>query len=104
MSTDTAKMMAYDASKKSVGAAYLLWFFLGGIGGHRFYAGRVGSGVAYLILQILGWLTVALGVGLFFLGVVALWWIIDGFLLSGIIRQKNMEIGARLSTGNWMQP
>lgn len=102
MSTDTAKMMAYDAAKKSVGAAYLLWIFLGGVGGHRFYAGKIGTGVAYLVMHILGWLTVAFGIGLLFFAVILIWWIIDGFMLGGMIRQKNMEIGAKLNSGQWV--
>ena len=39
-----ATMMRYDANKKSIGVSYLLWFFLGGLGAHRFYNGRTGSG------------------------------------------------------------
>ncbi len=31
--------------EKNVTVAYLLWFFLGGLGAHRMYAGRVGSGI-----------------------------------------------------------
>lgn len=33
---------------KSKGIAYLLWFFLGIIGGHRFYLGKIGTGILYL--------------------------------------------------------
>ena len=35
--------MLYHANAKSTGIAYLLWFFLGGLGVHRFYLGRGGS-------------------------------------------------------------
>ena len=34
---------------KSRGAAILLAFFLGGFGGHKFYLGRVGQGILYLL-------------------------------------------------------
>lgn len=46
---------------KSTGAAYLLWLFLGGAGGHRFYLGRSGSGAVMLILFILGLITSVIG-------------------------------------------
>ena len=36
-------------SKKSRIVAALLAFFLGGIGGHKFYLGRVAAGVLYLL-------------------------------------------------------
>ena len=48
---------------KSAGAAYLLWFFLGTLGAHRFYLGKTGSGVAQLLLFVLGWLTLGIFVG-----------------------------------------
>ena len=34
--------------EKSVGVAYLLLIFLGVLGAHQFYLGRVGRGVLYL--------------------------------------------------------
>lgn len=34
--------------QKSVGTTYLLWFFLGLIGAHKFYLGKAGIGVLYL--------------------------------------------------------
>ena len=43
MSTETRKLMQFEANKKSVGVAYLLWAFFGGFGAHRFYLGRSGS-------------------------------------------------------------
>lgn len=81
----------YDAHKKSQGAAYLLWFFLGGLGAHRFYVGRAGTGVAQLLLCLFGWLP--LFAGLFALSI---WWIVDAFLIPDMLRQANMEVADRV--------
>ncbi|WP_394002502.1 NINE protein [Xanthobacter versatilis] len=35
--SDARALMLCEANKKSAVVAYLLWFFLGGLGGHRFY-------------------------------------------------------------------
>ncbi len=43
------RQMHFDAHKKSIGVAYLLWFFFGAFGGHRFYAGRIHSAVLQLV-------------------------------------------------------
>jgi TM2 domain-containing membrane protein YozV len=65
-----------EKRKKSSGTAWLLWFFLGGIGGHRYYLGKTGTAIL---------MTLTLG----FLGI---WTLIDLFLLSGMIRNTNAEI------------
>ena len=69
LSNDTKAKMAYDAANKSVGIAYLIWFFLGWIGVHRFYLGHTGSGIAMLIIFVISAITAFVAVGL--LGFVA---------------------------------
>ncbi|MGV7240347.1 TM2 domain-containing protein [Caballeronia sp. M23-90] len=95
---DTARdMMMYDAQKKSVGVAYLLWFFVGYLGGHRFYAGRTGTAIVQLLLTIFGACTAMFGIGLFVLGIVGLWILIDAFLIPGIVSSHNVSLAGRLS-------
>ncbi len=60
--------------KKSAGAAYLLWFFLGWISAHRFYLGKPVTA----LLQIVSYF--------FLIGFV--WWVLDLFLIPAIIDQK----------------
>jgi TM2 domain-containing membrane protein YozV len=60
---------------KSKGVAYLLWFFFGLIGGHRFYLGKVGTGLLYFLT--LG----GLGIG----------WVIDLFTLASQVDTVNAE-------------
>ena len=64
-------------SDKSKVAAALLSFFLGMFGIHRFYLGRVGSGIFMLVLTGLGYLTMGLIVGIGILVIVAFWDMID---------------------------
>lgn len=77
---------------KSVGAAYLLWFFLGTLGAHRFYLGRTGSGLAQLALLVIGWLTAAIVIGFGFLIALVIWWIVDAFLIPGMIEEQKSEV------------
>ncbi|PTM56505.1 TM2 domain-containing protein [Desmospora activa] len=91
--------------RKSTGAAYLLWFFLGGFGVHRFYIDRVGTGVIMLTLELLGWMTIWIfGLGLIFLIPNWIWWIVDAFLLHGYVQNINIakerEILIRVSRNN----
>ncbi|NLJ81636.1 MAG: NINE protein [Bacteroidales bacterium] len=58
---------------KSKVTAYLLWFFLGIFGAHKFYLGKVGMGILYLFTF-----------GLFFIG-----WFIDLFTLGSKVDLYN---------------
>jgi TM2 domain-containing membrane protein YozV len=51
----TIFMAELHRRSKSVGLAYVLWFFFGGIGVHNFYMGKILWGVAYFVLGIIGW-------------------------------------------------
>lgn len=60
---------------KSKAATYFLWFFFGFFSAHRFYLGKVTSGIIYLLTGQL------LGIG----------WIIDLFLIDGMVERYNLE-------------
>lgn len=67
----------------SVVVAYLFWFFLGIFSAHRFYLGRPGTA----ILQILS----------YFILIGFLWFLIDAFLIPGMVRSKQQDIRQRLA-------
>lgn len=91
--------LVYDANRKSVGVAYLLWLFLGGFGAHRFYLGRTVTATIQLTLFVLGWLTVWIVIGAFPLAFVAVWLLIDAFLIPGMAREHNAELADALTEG-----
>lgn len=70
-------------AKKSTGVAYLLWLFLGGFGGHRFYLGKTGTAVVQLIITLIGCFTI------FPLIITGIWLLIDAFLIPGIIQASS---------------
>lgn len=82
--------------KKSTLVAYLLWFFLGGFGVHRFYLGKTGSGAIMLGLLILGLLTTVIYIGIAFLLALAIWMIVDAFLIPGMITENTAQQRLRL--------
>jgi len=100
LSADTQALMAFEAGKKSAGAAYAFWFFLGGLGGHRFYLGLTGTAVAQLLMSLFGWATVWFGVGLLLLIPLGIWLLIDLFTIGGKVRAHNMLLMAKLSSGS----
>jgi TM2 domain-containing membrane protein YozV len=60
---------------RSVLVAYILWFFLGLLGVHRFYCGRVVSGLIWFLTG----------------GLLGLGWLIDIFLIPGMVDRANRE-------------
>lgn len=68
--------MGSTYKKKSKGIAYLLWLFFGFLGGHRFYIGDYGKGIA-----------MALTCGGFMF-----WWALDFFSINRRVYTKNIEL------------
>ena len=91
-------MMEYDANKRSAGIAYVLWFFLGMFGAHRFYLAAPGTGAAILILTLLSLLLSIVLVGLVLLVIPLIWVFVDAFLIPGMVRHYNNELITRLRT------
>ena len=71
----------YDDLKKKPVIAWLLWLFTGGIGGHRYYLGDVGMGVAMTLT----------------LGGCGVWALVDAFFINRRIAVKNAAIRATLT-------
>lgn len=65
----------YNGVKKNATVGALLAFFLGGLGAHHFYMGKIGLGFLYLVFC---WT--------FFPAIIAL---IEAFLMSGRVRRYN---------------
>ena len=95
----TELMMRYDANKKSVLLAYLIWFFLGMFGLHRLYLGKITSGLVMLVFSLLSWALTLVLIGYLGLVVVGLWWLIDALLIPGITRDANERLIERLRQG-----
>jgi TM2 domain-containing membrane protein YozV len=95
-SRDAIAMMQYDAAKKSALLAYLLWFFLGYFGAHRFYLGRIGSGVMMLLIFLVSFPLAYVLIGLLGFLVIFLWWLIDALLIPGIVARHNTALISQL--------
>lgn len=113
--------MLYDAGQTSKLVAYLLWFLLAC--GHRFYLGRVWTGLAQLVLWVvadslvifvhLGLSRAAGGptkvdladilgspyylIGLALMSAAFVWWIMDAFLIPGWVRAHNEALRSALA-------
>ena len=127
---------AYEAGRKSVGVAYLLWIvpFLGPFGAHRFYTRAGKTGWWMLTLHLGGWALSAIALfalststtetyesafgissmtsynmsttggivaslGKLMRGIAWIWWVVDLFLVPGLVRRFNSRLAASLGLG-----
>ena len=86
LSSDTRALMLFEANKKTALVAYILWFFLGLVGGHNFYLKRTGVAVTQLILTLT----------LVGMVVTIVWAFVDAFLIPGWVRNQNNILAAQL--------
>ena len=102
-----------ERRRKSVILAYALWFFLSFLGAHKFYLGKVGQGLLYVLGPTTAAVVVAVGAVaaeerstkagevLALLGVAGIlafviWWILDLFTLHRQTESVNERIERRL--------
>ncbi len=94
--SDVGAMMRYDANKKSVVVAYVLWFFFGYLGAHRFYLGRTGTGVLMLLICLISIPLSLVVIGAVGFIIIGIWAIIDAFLIPGMTRDYHNRLIASL--------
>lgn len=73
----------YGNEKRGYLLIFALWFFLGLFGAHRFYAGKIGTGILMILLLITG--------------ITFLWWIVDAFLMMGWINKHNEALRTKIT-------
>jgi TM2 domain-containing membrane protein YozV len=76
-------------NEKSMGVAYALLILFGQLGLHRFYLNRAASGIAQLLLGLIGWCTSFLIIGFVLLIPLWIWLAVDLFLTAGMVRTAN---------------
>ncbi len=86
LSNDMRTLILFEANKKHPLVALALCVVMGILGAHNFYLKRTGVAIAQLILS----LTV---VGLM---VTIIWVIVDIFLVSGWVRDRNNQLAVEL--------
>ncbi|MEO0411658.1 MAG: TM2 domain-containing protein [Pseudomonadota bacterium] len=96
-SAQSARMMQYDARRKSLLITYLLWFFLPMLGVHRMYLGKWMSGFFMLGLSVVGGALTWAIIGFVPLGLAGLWWMLDAILNYINVEQHNEELAYRLN-------
>ena len=97
VSGDTKAFLKYEANKKNMVVDYLLLIFLGFFGVHRFYAGAKTSGIVMLVLFAVSWVLSFFIIGFIGFAIIGIWWLIDLFLLHGLIVSHNDALASELS-------
>lgn len=86
-----AKLQEYN---RSHGVAYLLWFFLGTLGVHKFYIGKAGMGVLYIGLLIVS----SIGFVATFGDVEnVVWWVFPGGALGAMLIYDLFSIPSQIN-------
>lgn len=85
------EQMRLEEQKKNPVVAYILWWFLGFFGAHRFYMGK-SNAVTMLVISIVSFLTMVIVVG--YIGLIAMfvWWVLDAISLHKWVKIYNLEL------------
>lgn len=62
--------------EKDIWVTYLLWFFFGFLGVHKFYLGKTGMGIAYILTG----------------GLLVIGWVVDVFTIPSQVRRYNRHL------------
>lgn len=88
-------------NSKSTALAYILWFFLGSVGAHRFYLKSPVFGLIQLGMSVVGWMLSFLGIGFLLLVPLWIWLLFDLIWIpirTGVVNNTAFDkIAARLS-------
>jgi TM2 domain-containing membrane protein YozV len=76
--------LSISGDGKNLVIAYVLWWFLGFIGLHRIYLEKKGTGITFIILFILGFVT--LFIAWIPLGI---WWLLDAYFVYQYVKEAN---------------
>ena len=81
--------------KKSLIVAYILWFFLGAVGAHRFYVGKTITGILMIVVLIISGILTLVTFGLataVTMLPITIWWVIDAVLVIFMIKNYNRRL------------
>ncbi|WP_313587375.1 TM2 domain-containing protein [Aquidulcibacter sp.] len=76
-----------DREAKDSFPAYVLWFFLGWLGAHRFFIGETKTGLAMLILSL----------SMVGFPITFVWWLTDAIRLGGLLQEKRDLVSDRIA-------
>ncbi|WP_220752044.1 TM2 domain-containing protein [Apilactobacillus xinyiensis] len=71
--------------------AWLLWFFLGTFGAHRFYM-QESNAVTMLVLTLIGYVLAIVLIGFIFLLATWIWWIVDAFSMMNWLKADRLRV------------
>ena len=88
-SNNSSYSLKVSGEGKNLLLAYVLWWFLGFIGLHRIYLEKKGTGIAFIILFILGFVT------LFITWIpLGIWWLLDAYFVYQYVKEANVGVAA----------
>lgn len=89
---DLGQAMRQGDRRKSSAVAYLLLFFFGLLGAHRFYLGHVGSALALLLLTLASLALIPFHIGWGLAWLPPVWLLTDLFLVPAMVARHNDEL------------